>query len=197
MILADYQKINPNCPDNLLCAEKYGFLVKPEYFDRGYKWALEKVYLKKEALEVLKKAEKLLPDNICFLFWDGFRPLELQKELFDELYQKRKKQFPSLVNDELLEMTNIFVAFPDERALHQHGFTIDLTLFDKEKNVLLEMGTDFDDFSEKAHMDFFQKNPPKTEKDKKAQKNRELLKSVMIKSGFEGIKSEWWHFSLL
>lgn len=196
MILSDYRKINPLCPDGLLCAEEYGFLVKPEYSNQNYEWALEKIYLKEETLIALKKAEDLLPENLQFLLWDGFRPLELQKELFDELFELRKKQFPSLPEEELLEMTSFFVAFPDERALHQYGNTIDLTIFDNKTGEALEMGTGFDEFSERSHADFFDRNLPQSDADKKAKENRKLLKSVMMKAGFTGIFSEWWHFSL-
>ena len=35
------------------------------------------------------------------------------------------------------------------------------------------------------------------QKIKRAQKrNRELLRNAMLKAGFEGIDSEWWHFTL-
>ena len=49
------------------------------------------------------------------------------------------------------------------------------------------MGTDFDDFSEKAHRNY-------TNLDKKTLQNRQFLEKIMQEVGFVGFESEWWHF---
>ena len=51
------------------------------------------------------------------------------------------------------------------------------------------MGTDFDDFTEKA----FHLSKNITFKSKK---NRSLLLSIMILAGFDFYQNEWWHYQL-
>ena len=56
-----------------------------------------------------------------------------------------------------------------------------------ENGNQIEMGTPYDDFTEKAHYDYEELSD-----DVKA--NRKLLRDVMIKFGFEPLETEWWHF---
>lgn len=72
---------------------------------------------------------------------------------------------------------------------HCKGTAIDVTLADKN-GKLLEMGTDFDDFSEKAW-------PKNQHISNKAQKNRALLCEVMETYGFKQNDYEWWHFDYI
>ncbi|MFH1392078.1 MAG: N-acetylmuramoyl-L-alanine amidase-like domain-containing protein [bacterium] len=60
-------------------------------------------------------------------------------------------------------------------SLHSYGAAVDLTIEG------LDMGSEFDSFDKM----------PLTQEQIT---NRNLLKSVMQKAGFSGIKSEWWHF---
>ena len=54
---------------------------------------------------------------------------------------------------------------------------------------MLDMGTDFDHFSEKS----FHGN---TEITMSAQKNRMLLLGIMTIAGWDFYKNEWWHYQL-
>ena len=51
------------------------------------------------------------------------------------------------------------------------------------------MGTEFDEFSKRAFVDYFKTENPEVHK------NRMLLRDAMAKAGFIGYKEEWWHFS--
>lgn len=52
------------------------------------------------------------------------------------------------------------------------------------------MGTDFDDFTQKAHRDF-KDLPPEV------LNNRKLLQDIMEKNHFLGWHNEWWHFDFV
>ena len=78
---------------------------------------------------------------------------------------------------------------------HRTGGAIDLTIVDA-KGRELYMGTDHDDLTDRAALDFFEKNPSKTPLDILAKKNRQLIKRVMRKAGFLIYAPEWWHWSL-
>lgn len=69
---------------------------------------------------------------------------------------------------------------------HSRGVAVDLTLATKNKE-LLDMGTDFDEFTERAHAGYKQLS-------KKQRSNRMTLQHLMGSLGFTVHKSEWWHF---
>ena len=70
-----------------------------------------------------------------------------------------------------------------EKSGHTRGSTVDLTIDG------LDFGTEFDLFDPLSHTANPTVNTPQ-------RANRALLKAVMDKHGFKGIKTEWWHFTL-
>lgn len=72
---------------------------------------------------------------------------------------------------------------------HCRGITVDLTLADT-MNTYLDMGTEYDDFTSKAHSDT-------TEILDWQQKNRDTLVNAMHKHGFVQHPYEWWHFDFV
>ena len=101
--------------------------------------------------------------------WDAYRPPSAQRTLWEVVAD------PS------------FVANPEKGSIHTRGAAVDVTLVDDEGNEL-PMPTGFDDFSEKAAIDY----DGCTEDEAK---NRDLLAEVMVRNGFVQIQSEWWHFA--
>ncbi len=100
--------------------------------------------------------------------WDCYRPISVQKKLWDIVPDDR------------------YVANPKTGSRHNRGASVDLTLVDKNGDEL-EMPTVFDEFSEKAHRNFM--DLPAA-----ALKNRALLQSAMEAEGFLPLPTEWWHF---
>jgi D-alanyl-D-alanine dipeptidase len=102
--------------------------------------------------------------------FDSYRPVRFQQYLYDK--------FPG-----------DYVSNPTTGSIpHCRAVAIDLTLIDKN-NRELEMGTKFDDFSHKAHHG-------SQEISIEAQKNRAILLSIMISSGWDFYNKEWWHYQL-
>ena len=60
--------------------------------------------------------------------------------------------------------------------------------------TLLDMGTDFDFFGEEAHTDQEARLVKEGKITKEAQRNRQLLRSVMDRVGLRCYTREWWHF---
>ena len=103
--------------------------------------------------------------------WDAFRPLEAQQMLWD------------VVPDET------YISHPRTGMRpHCRGIALDLTLC-RENGEELDMGTGFDDFSEKSHHSCLTVG-------RSAQKNRMLLAGIMHTAGFACNPYEWWHFQL-
>ena len=122
------------------------------------------------AAEKLFLASKIAKDFNCKLkIFDAYRPQYVQEALWN--YSPN----PNFLTD------------PKKGSPHTRGIAVDLTL--TKNDIELDMGTDFDDFTEKAfHMS---KNITL-----KSKKNRSLLLSIMVLAGFDFYQNEWWHYQL-
>ncbi len=122
--------------------------------------------------QAIKSAKNL---GLKLKIFDGFRPLEVQQYMFNK--------FPS--NDP----KGGFVSNPTGGVIpHCRGVAIDLTLTDLDGNEL-DMGTDFDEFSELAFHNCDKISAA-------AQRNRLILLGLMSAAGFDFYSKEWWHYQL-
>lgn len=147
---------------------------------------LENAYLQPEVAERLSIAQKYLIErhpNLSLYVFDAVRPISVQKMMWDAL--------DSIPVNERVK----FVSNPKNGSIHNYGAAVDVSIFDKEKDTLLDMGAGYDDLRKIAY--------PKHEVDFLASgelteeqfQNRKLLRTVMHQGGFWVIPSEWWHFN--
>jgi D-alanyl-D-alanine dipeptidase len=101
--------------------------------------------------------------------FDCYRPLSVQKK------------FWALVPDER------YVANPAKGSRHNRGAAVDATLVRMTDGTDVAMGTDFDNFTEKAHRDYKQLPADVLQ-------NRQMFERVMGNHGFVGLPTEWWHY---
>jgi len=153
---------------------------------QGYK--APRAYMTKKALAALAKAaDDLRSQGYRLLIWDSYRPQKavdnFVKWINDPTDPGDKTFYPELEKSDLLAGKYIMA-----KSGHTRGSTIDLTIIKKDGSFV-DMGGTFDLFSEISHPDY----PNLTEKQKK---NRKILHDAMIKAGFNGLESEWWHFTL-
>ncbi|OGN55396.1 MAG: hypothetical protein A3D96_03875 [Chlamydiae bacterium RIFCSPHIGHO2_12_FULL_44_59] len=127
--------------------------------------------LKETALHLRDIQAELEISGLGLKIWDGFRPMAAQWKFWE------------LVPDER------YVGDPRKGGRHTRGTAVDLTLVTKEGKEL-PMPSAFDDFSEKAYQDYMGATPEEIA-------NRETLRTIMEKHGFEGVPTEWWHFDLI
>ncbi|PZR23396.1 MAG: D-alanyl-D-alanine dipeptidase [Flavobacterium psychrophilum] len=126
-------------------------------------------FLRPEVAEALEEANQIAKDKgYTLVIYDCYRPYGYQKVMYD------------IVNDPR------YVAPPGKGSNHNRGRAIDLSLADENGN-LLDMGTPFDDFTEKSHYDADGLS-------KEARRNRKILRNIMKKAGFTPYNHEWWHF---
>ncbi len=86
-----------------------------------------------------------------------------------------------------------FVANPQKGSMHNYGIAVDVTIVDETGNEL-DMG--FSPFYKSDVAIYWDYAKLKIlNLSKKQKKNRELLSSVMKKSGFIPLSFEWWHFN--
>jgi len=141
------------------------FLKQPVY-------TCSNCYLRLEVARKLVQANKyFMSQGYRIKLFDCYRPLSVQKKMWNIMPDAR------------------YVANPNSStgSYHNRGSAVDVTLVDSLGNEL-DMGTPFDFFGEQSHFDF--KDLPV-----KVLGNRILLREGMEMVGFNGIRTEWWHFS--
>ena len=152
----------------------------------GYKAPI--AYMTHDSLKALSKAaDDLREQGYRLLIWDTYRPQKAVDDFVEWIHNPNnpgdKTFYPKLKKSQLLEGRYIMA-----KSGHSRGSTIDLTIIKKDGSFV-DMGGTFDLFSEISHPDY-----KKLTKEQK--KNRKILHDAMIKAGFKGIDSEWWHFTL-
>jgi len=160
--LVDVLSVNPTIALDIRYATENNFTHHKLY-------SVVKCMLRREPAESLSAVQKeLRTHGLGLKIFDGYRPLSIQKKLWEAVPDDR------------------YVANPAKGSRHNRGAAVDLTIIDSLGREL-KMPTPFDNFTDKAHCDY--KKLPK-----KVLKNRALLEKVMERHGFLRMPTEWWHF---
>ena len=116
-----------------------------------------------------RAAETLRAQGDVLVFWDCYRPHDVQVRMFEAVPNPA------------------WVAKPGPYARsHEAGRSVDVTI--AERNQLVDMGTDFDDFSARAQA--YATDGVSAA----AQANRARLRAAMADGGLAVYSGEWWHF---
>ncbi|MGK5028917.1 M15 family metallopeptidase [Janthinobacterium sp. MDT1-19] len=138
-------------------------------------------WLHRDAAAALEQAVAWLaahrPDH-HLLVLDALRPQRVQQQLWD-----------ALQGTELLG----YIAEPARGSIHSFGMALDITIVGPDGQEL-DMGTSFDDLSERSHPALELTLLEKGEITEEQVVHRRLLRDAMFQAGFFGINSEWWHF---
>lgn len=146
--------------------------------------------LTQEAAQALKKVSADLKERGLLLkIFDAYRP------------QCAVDHFVRWASDPSdIRMKEIFYPDIEKNAIipqgyiapysaHTRGSTVDLTLYDIQREEEADMGSGFDFFGEISHPDYMGITALQYE-------NRMILRRAMTAEGFEPNPQEWWHFSL-
>ena len=163
MALIDIKKSNFDIEIDLRYAKKNNITGRKLFIEK-------KCLLTKEAAEKLSMASKIAKTFNCKLkVFDAYRPKYVQEALWNFCPNKK------------------FLSDPKKGSPHTRGVAVDLTLVSNSNE--LNMGTDFDDFTEKA---FHLSKSISIQ----SRKNRAMLLSIMTLAGFDFYHNEWWHYQL-
>ncbi len=168
--------------------------ISMQYVKLGRKNAEPRCFMRKEAYEHLLIACENIPKDYKIKILDAWRPFALQRELYDEYSGTIIKRF-NLENcsvEKKRVFIRKFISEPiddrDNPPVHTTGGAIDLTLVGPDGKEL-EMGSGFDEFSEKTHTTYYEKEGSALIRD-----NRRILYNAMLSAGFSNLPSEWWHY---
>ena len=182
VVLADYV---PHIVQEIRYYSTYNFIG--ERID-GYEEPC--ALLTKEAARALKAvSNEMIVRGYRLKVFDAYRPACAVKHFVlwgieDQDIRMKPYFYPDLQKQELFEKGYIA-----KKSSHSRGSTVDLTLLDMSTGGELDMGSPFDLFSVVSHQDYKGITEQQYE-------NRMMLQRVMVRSGFEPIDCEWWHFTL-
>lgn len=144
----------------------------PDNFLSTQLYPIAAAYLQRPAAEALLRAHhQLAARGFGLLVFDAYRPWYVTK-LFWEVVPPPQR---------------VFVADPARGSAHNRGTAVDLTLCDRGSGDAVDMGSGFDEFSERALPDYPGCTPAQ-------RRHRDLLRAVMADHGFSAHPVEWWHF---
>ena len=140
-----------------------------ENFMKRKLYPVAKAYLRAPAARALANAQaELAREGLGLKVWDAYRPYRVTEAMWEPIRNPD------------------YVADPSKGSRHNRGAAVDLTLVDRNGYELM-MPTGYDDFSPRAAH-------ASTDVNRQAAANRNKLREVMEKHGFEPLPSEWWHY---
>ncbi|USQ13983.1 hypothetical protein J2N86_01130 [Legionella lytica] len=174
--------------------------VCPKYYELGFS-VVPHIYGRKAVLQRILSALEQLPAEYGLLIWDVYRPREVQCTLFEWMRNEIRKKNPTLSDEENYSETKKYMSPPSQIGdsycpPHLSGGAIDLTLYHVPTGTELDMGTEFDDCSDKADRDYFNKKINLSAEEMNIKKQRNTLRDLMENAGFTSYQHEWWHFDI-
>jgi zinc D-Ala-D-Ala dipeptidase len=121
------------------------------------------------AKSLLLAYEKLDSMGLTFIFFDCYRPSSAQWKLWEKMPDPR------------------YVHPPTHGSRHSRGVAVDLSLYDLNAQLILDMGTEFDYFGKEAWWSYQGHSD-------EVNKNRKILLDIMRSHNFSTVGNEWWHF---
>jgi len=142
---------------------------------------LDCAWLHRDAAQALEQAVAWLGarrPGATLLVLDALRPQRVQQQLWDALAGTGLQAY---------------LASPQRGSIHSFGMALDITILD-EAGGELDMGTGFDDLSERSHPALEAQMLARGALTQAQIAHRQLLRDAMAQAGFHGISTEWWHY---
>ena len=128
-----------------------------------------------------------LPDGLCLMVFEAFRPRARQWELWKPVFARITKDHPGWSHDQVYAETSRWVSPPDGFGSgHQAGAAVDVKLAHADRTEL-EFGGAMKGLTGVA--------PTAWPVCAEIRKNRDMLVKAMQATGMINYPDEWWHFS--
>lgn len=174
-------------------------------YNRRIEGAIDGLYARVSVAKRLCEAnESLRAVDIEVYVYDAYRSIACQRSLWKFFSEKYRTDHPNASERDVDEFTRTFVSDPrgfvaDDAAthpLHSTGGAIDVTLRRRSTGELLDMGTHFDDPSERSTTYFFERElgAGHIRADDPRLAARRMLYGSMTRAGFTNYPYEFWHY---
>jgi D-alanyl-D-alanine dipeptidase len=131
-----------------------------------------RAFLQRPVAEALVRVNrKLAPMGYGLVVHDAYRPWYVTKMFWDATPADKKG----------------YVADPKQGSHHNRGCAVDLSLYALKDGNEIQMPSDYDEMSVRAHRNYRGGTPEQ-------RRLRDLLRREMQAEGFRSFKYEWWHF---
>lgn len=143
--------------------------VYPQYFLDGRRGSFPEIYVREGVLESILEHLEFLPDGYGIMVYDGFRTYECQKDIYDEVFNKKLEEELTRrenMSKKLMEVKEYireeimpnYVSYPsfNPPSTHNTGGALDCRICDMNGHVL-NYGCKFDEFDSVANLDYFEK----------------------------------------
>ena len=159
-------------------------------------------YLRQNVVENLIQAQnnlQLLYPNWYIQIFDAYRPVAVQQFMVDYSFGEALRE-RDLTEQELSpqQREDVWKAVYEIWAVpsldmntpppHSTGAAVDITIVN-DLGEVVDMGSPIDEMSDRSHPEYY------INSNQKYDANRQLLRDVMLKAGFQRNPREWWHFS--
>ena len=178
----------------------YNTASNPPYFVQ-VPGSVPQLWLREGVVERLQKVNtRLKPAGLELYLFDAWRPQAIQSYFHGTWFPAwLRENRPELSDEELSIEVESYWAAPSKGesspSPHSTGGAVDLTLRFLDTGQPIYMGGIFDDLTENAHTDWFERTDASSMSDHIARTNRRLLYNVMSSVGFANNPTEWWHYS--
>lgn len=163
--LVELIKLDPTIRLDIRYATRNNFTGRPVYREA-------RAFLQRPAAEALVRVNMALrKKGYGLVVFDGYRPWSVTKLFWDRTPEDKKQ----------------FVADPAKGSRHNRGCAVDLTMFDLRTGREVNMPSEYDEMTERSHIDYQCAAP-------EAKAMREMLRSAMEAEGFKVYEPEWWHY---
>lgn len=184
--------------------------LNPPYY-RRFPAAPAHVWCRHGVAEKLQEVNRVVREyGVELLLWDGYRPINCQRELWDHFIKLARQILENSNEEECTKFAGQYCSDPrkfkedDPHTWPTHitGGAVDLTLRRLNSGELLYMGGIFDDASEISHTAYYECEVTRLTSEgrqipssfKEALRNRRLLYWAMTNAGFANYSYEWWHY---
>lgn len=178
--MVDVQEVDSSLQVDLKYASEDNFTGRDMYQGMG------RAFLQPEVAAMLARAQKYLKQidsALSLVVYDAARPRSVQQQMWDAVDAPFTEKIKFLAN-------------PANGSIHNFGAAVDVSIVD-EYGQALDMGTPFDYMGPLAYPSLEQEHLDAGELTPQQFANRQLLRRVMLKAGFFGIQTEWWHFNAM
>ncbi len=163
--LVDLAALDPTIRLDIKYATAHNFLSTPVYTEA-------RALLQRPAAEAAVRAHRRLREHgFGLVVHDAYRPWFVTW-VFWEATPKDKRDY---------------VADPAKGSRHNRGCAVDVTLYDLDTGLTVEMPSLYDEMTERAWPNYTGGAP-------EARRLRDLLRAAMEAEGFTVYEHEWWHF---
>jgi D-alanyl-D-alanine dipeptidase len=178
----------------------YSIVENPPYHER-IPGSISGLFVRRSVGEKLQAVNARLKTAGLELFlFDAWRPQAVQRYFHDVWFPGwLKARMPELEGAALVEEVEKYWSAPTAGAgspsPHSTGSAVDLTVRFIATGQPLFMGGLFDDVTEDAWTDAYERRPVVSMSDEEARANRRLLYWAMAEQDFANNPTEWWHYS--